>query len=53
MKWLIIILILLPALYTFSFAKFSWNNNNKAAAWGAALLAIISIALPAVLLIIK
>lgn len=53
MKWLVIILILFPALYTFSFVRFSWNNNNKAAAWGAALLAIVSIALPVVLLIIK
>ncbi|NLN48559.1 MAG: hypothetical protein GX154_05625 [Clostridiales bacterium] len=53
MRWLSILLVLLPAFYTFSYAKYSWKNNNKPAAWGASLLAIVSIALPVMLLIIR
>lgn len=46
-------LILMPSLYTLSFAKYNWKMKNRMAAAGAAIAAIaaiVSIILPAALL---
>lgn len=50
MKYIAILFILLPSLYTLSFAKHSWSKKNKAAAIGAALVALASVVLPIVVL---
>jgi len=36
------LLIFLLSIYTMSFAKYSWNNDNKLAAIGAILLIFLS-----------
>lgn len=53
MKYAVIPFILIPSIYTFSYAKHSWKAKNKPAAIGAALLATASIALPVMILMFK
>lgn len=50
MKYVVMILILIPSLYTLSFAKYNWKKKNRMTAAGAAIAAMVSIILPAVLL---
>lgn len=50
MKYVVMMLILMPSLYTLSFAKYNWKMKNRMAAAGAAIAAIVSIILPAALL---
>jgi hypothetical protein len=53
MRFLWILLIFTPLIYTYSFIKYSWNNNNKRAAIGAGILATASIVLPTVVLTLR
>lgn len=50
MKYILTVFILLPSLYTLNFARYSWNKKSRLAAFGSVFLAIISIALPLVLI---
>jgi hypothetical protein len=47
MKYLTLVLLLLPAYYLFSFAAYTWEKN-KLSSIGAVILALVSIAFPAV-----
>ena len=40
-----LIFVVLSSIYTFSFAKESWKNNNKLASIGSLILVFISMAL--------
>jgi nitrate reductase gamma subunit len=53
MKYIISVLIVVPSIYTFSYAKYCWSGNAKLAALGSILLAIISIALSIALVFLK
>lgn len=53
MKYAVILFILVPSIYTFSYAKHSWKNKNKLAAIGAVLLATASIAIPLATLVFR
>jgi hypothetical protein len=50
MKYITIILIFLSTIYTFSFAKNNWKENNKLGAIGVVVVALISIILPVFIL---
>ncbi|KNY28828.1 hypothetical protein [Pseudobacteroides cellulosolvens] len=50
MKYILILLILLPSIYTFNFAIYSWKKKRRPSAIGSVLMAIISVALPIFLL---
>ena len=50
MKFLVIALIILPALYATSYAKYNWDKKNKAGVFGILLITILSIILPIVYL---
>lgn len=53
MKYIIMLLISIPSLYTLSFAKYTWQKKNRMAAAGSAIAAIVSIILPCILLYTK
>ena len=46
----VLLLLLVISVHTLSFAKYNWDRGNKRAAVGAALMALISIALPAIVM---
>lgn len=50
MKYILILFILLPSIYTFNFAIYSWKRKRRPSAIGSILMAIISIVLPTFLL---
>jgi uncharacterized membrane protein len=50
MKYVVMILILIPSFYALSFAKYNWKKKNRMAAIGVILLTAISIVLPITLL---
>ena len=52
MKYIAIVLTLLPSWYLISYARYEWGNN-KLPAVGAVALAIVSIVVPAVLLLLR
>ncbi|WP_154673488.1 hypothetical protein [Pseudobacteroides cellulosolvens] len=47
MRYIFIILTLIPAAYLLSFAKFTWKNN-KTSSIGSVIMALMSIILPIV-----
>jgi len=47
------VFILLAASYSFSFAKFNWDRKNKMGSVGVIILTVISIALPAIIMLMK
>jgi uncharacterized membrane protein len=47
MKYIVMMLILILCTYTYGFIKYSWNNKNKMASIGAAILIFTSIIIPA------
>ncbi len=53
MKFVASIIILLSTLHILSFAKYNWSKKNKTAAVGAILLAILSILLPAIVMLTR
>lgn len=53
MTYILIVLLIIPSLYTLSYAKYCWHRNNKKAPVGAVLLSLSSITIPAVLTFIK
>jgi len=53
MKYVAVIFILFSVLHVFSFAKYNWNKKNRTAAAGAILLGILSIALPAIVMLTR
>ena len=50
MKYIILLILVIIMLYTFSYARYSKKNGNKIAAAGATIIAIVAIILPAILL---
>ncbi|MCX7711449.1 MAG: hypothetical protein N2484_16535 [Clostridia bacterium] len=52
MKYITIVLLLFPALYLLSYAKYEWKNN-KLPAIGSVILAIAAVVFPAVMLFIR
>jgi len=53
MRYIIIIVIIPPSLYTFSFARYSWKKKEKLAALGAVILGTVAIVFPVLTLLIK
>jgi len=51
MKYLIMILVLLPDIYLLNYARYE-GRSNKSAAVGAVILALITITLPIIVLFI-
>ncbi|MGE5415356.1 MAG: hypothetical protein ACM3UZ_01060 [Acidobacteriota bacterium] len=51
MKYLIIFFLLVISIYPLNFAKYNWDQNNKLGAAGVLLLAVLSVAIPSVMLI--
>ncbi|MCX8130281.1 MAG: hypothetical protein N3I35_09305 [Clostridia bacterium] len=45
MKYIVIITIIIPSLYLFSYAKYVWKNSKRASI-GAVIMALASIGLP-------
>jgi hypothetical protein len=52
MKYIILILLMLPALYLISYAQYSWKDS-KFSAMGLIIILVMSIVLPAYMLFIK
>jgi len=52
MKYVNLAIVALPAIYLVSFILYSWKENKLAAA-GSMIIALISIALPAYMLFMK
>lgn len=52
MKYIIIILTLVPSYYLFSFARYTWKDN-KTSSIGSIVLAIVSVVFPALALIAR
>ncbi|HZK35075.1 MAG TPA: hypothetical protein VFD33_07185 [Bacillota bacterium] len=46
MKYMIMIIPLFVSMYLLSFAKHSWDNQNKKAAIGTIVIAIAAIVMP-------
>lgn|GEM_PF-3050828 len=44
MKYLLLFIII-PAIYAFSFAKYTWKEKNKIGSAGVLLITVISVAL--------
>lgn len=53
MKYIVAIIIILPSLYTFSYAKSVWKKKDVFPAIGAIFLAVLSIVLPLIMLFIR
>jgi hypothetical protein len=52
MRYIIIILILIPACYLLSFAKYTWKNN-KTSSIGSIIIAVASIVLPTAAILLR
>jgi len=52
MKYVVMVYILIPSLYSLSYAKYNLRKENRMAAAGVAFAAMVSIILPAVLLFV-
>lgn len=50
MKYIVVLILIIAMIYTFSYAKYSKENGNKMAAAGAIIIAMVAIILPAVLM---
>ena len=50
MNYIILLILIIGMLYTFSYARYSKRNGNNMAAAGATIIAIVAIILPAILL---
>lgn len=50
MKYIILLVLVIIMLYTFSYARYSEKNGNEMAAAGAIIIAIVAIILPTILL---
>jgi len=46
MKYIVLVLLSMLSVYMYSFGKYNWQNNNKIAAAGIALLTLTSIIIP-------
>ena len=49
-KYIVITLVFLSAIYTFSFAKSTWKEKNKFGAVGVVIIGLTSIVLPLIIL---
>jgi len=53
MKYVAVIFVLSSVFHLLSFAKYNWNKKNRMAAAGAILLGLLSIILPAIVILTR
>ncbi|GEM_PF-2390381 len=52
MKYLYVLLLIIPSFYTFSFSKYCWRKKSYRAGIGSAIMALAGVILPIIFLIL-
>ncbi|HEY9059289.1 MULTISPECIES: hypothetical protein [Oscillospiraceae] len=53
MKILIMLLVICPNIYTFSYARYAWESKNKAGAAGILILMLAALLLPFFIIVLR